>query len=133
MNNTIIQWNCRGLKANYNEMALLLHTHSPAVTCLQETFLKQTNTVNFTKYSIYNHINHNNEKASGGSSVVVDNRAPHRSIPLNTSLQAVAVNVTLHRPITICSIYIPPRSDQNHAELFFCWVISMHITSFGAV
>ena len=39
---TIIQWNCRGLRANYNEILILMSLFSPSVICLQETFLKQS-------------------------------------------------------------------------------------------
>ena len=41
MKNTIIQWNCRGLRANYDELQLLLNDYDPAVVCLQETYLKE--------------------------------------------------------------------------------------------
>ena len=30
MKNTIIQWNCRGLRANYDELQLLLNDYDPA-------------------------------------------------------------------------------------------------------
>ena len=36
----IIQWNCRGLKPNYNEVSLLNSEYNPSVFCFQETFLK---------------------------------------------------------------------------------------------
>ena len=36
----IIQWNCRGLKHNYNEVFLLISEYNPPVFCFQETFLK---------------------------------------------------------------------------------------------
>ena len=36
---SIIQWNCRGLRANYNEILILMSLFSPSVICLQETFL----------------------------------------------------------------------------------------------
>ena len=36
----IIQWNCRGLKPNYNEESLLISEYNPSVFCFQETFLK---------------------------------------------------------------------------------------------
>ena len=39
MANKLIQWNCRGLKANFNELLLLLTGLCPII-CLQETFLK---------------------------------------------------------------------------------------------
>ena len=113
MENTILQWNCRGLKPNYDEILLLLNTHNPAVLSLQETFLKTSDNISLKNYSIYNYIFENADKASGGASVVVNNNVLHSQIQLDTELQAVAVSVTLHRVITICSIYIPPRSAVN--------------------
>ena len=67
---SIIQWNCRGLKANYNQILILTTLLSPTVFCLQETFLKNTD-INFKNYSLYNHIATENQKASGGSSIHV--------------------------------------------------------------
>ena len=52
-------------------------------------------------------------RAAVGVSIFVNNTAPHSYIPLNTNLQAVAVSVTLHRVITLCSIYIPPSSIRG--------------------
>ena len=87
MQNRIRKWNCRGLKANYEETLLLLKDYEPAALCLQETHLKAT---------------HN---------------APHSHLPLHTSLQAVAVSITLHRVITLYSIYIPPNSRLSPKDL----------------
>jgi len=117
MKNTIIQWNCRGLKANYHDIHLLLNEHDPAVVCLQETFLKDTDNIHLKNYSLFNTYFQNADRASGGVSVIVNNRAPHSIIPLNTNLQAIAVSVTLHRVITFCSIYIPPNSNLIPNEL----------------
>lgn len=117
MTNTLLQWNCRGLKPNYNEILLLLNTHNPAVMCLQETFLKQSDNITLKNYSMFNHIVDNADKATGGASIIVNNKVLHSEIPLNTELQAVAVSVTLHRVITICSIYIPPRSSVTTQAL----------------
>ena len=44
MGRKIIQWNCRGLKANINELLFL--TQCPSIICLQETFLKQNDNIN---------------------------------------------------------------------------------------
>ena len=54
MKNTIIQWNCRGLRANYDELQLLLNDYDPAVVCLQETYLKEPNNVTFRNYNLFN-------------------------------------------------------------------------------
>ena len=53
MNKTkIIQWNCRGFKANFNEIELLMQTHTPTVFALQETHLKESDNVNLKSYDI---------------------------------------------------------------------------------
>lgn len=119
MNNRcdIVQWNCRGLKPNYNEILLLLSQKSPSVMCLQETFLKESDNISFKNYSINNCIAPNANRACGGASIIVNNRVPHRVIKLSSNLQAVAVSVTLHKVITICSVYIPPCSKPTLTEL----------------
>ena len=90
---SILQWNCRGLKANYNKILILTTLLSPTVFCLQETFLKTTDNINFKNYSLYNHIATENQKVSGGSSILVKSNIPQ--IDINSNLQAVAVNVTV--------------------------------------
>ena len=110
MKNTIIQWNCRGLKANFNEILPLLTAFNPSIVCLQETFLKENDHTTFKDYTLYSHICKTGERASGGSTIMVDSRLPHSQTPLNTNMQAVAVRVPLHRVITVCSVYIPPIS-----------------------
>ena len=37
----------------------------------------------------------------GGGSILVKDGTPHQQITLNTNLQAVAVNINCHRPMTI--------------------------------
>ena len=37
----IVQWNCRGLKPNYNEVLLLLSEYEPSIFCFQDIFFKQ--------------------------------------------------------------------------------------------
>ena len=39
MDNNIIQWNCRGLRANFTDLRLLCDKYNPIVCCLQETML----------------------------------------------------------------------------------------------
>jgi ribonuclease HI len=115
--NSIIQWNCRGLKANFDEVSLLLSQHNPIAFCLQETFLKENDDISFKHYNIYNKIFTGGEKASGGVSVIINNRVPHRALTLETNLQAVAVSVTLHKTITVCSLYLPPNTIINKTDL----------------
>ena len=118
MKKRIIQWNCRGLKANYEETLLLLKDYEPSALCLQETHLKDTDTISIRNYTAFHTFSANNERAVGGVSIfIINNNAPHSHIPLNTNLQAVAVSIPIHRVITLCSNYIPPRSRLSPKDL----------------
>ena len=66
---------------------------------------------------MYNHIHQSCDRASGGSSIVISNSVPQSLIPLNTNLQAVAVKVTLHKTIHVCSLYFTPGDRFNIADL----------------
>ena len=113
----IVHWNCRGLKPNYNEILLLLSLLKPSVFCLQETFLKQEDNINFKGFNLYNYIYTAGQKPSGGSSILVHSSYPQREIKLSTDLQAVAVSVSLEKEITICSLYIPPNFTLHSHHL----------------
>ena len=66
MNNTILQWNCRSIKANFEELNLLINEKKPVAVCLQETFLKDTDKLSLKHHSSYFKNSSGNDKASGG-------------------------------------------------------------------
>ena len=49
----IMQWNCRGLKPNYNEVSLLKSEYNPSVFCFQETFLQPDDNISLKGFNIY--------------------------------------------------------------------------------
>ena len=116
MDNNIIQWNIRESRVNYSELLLLMTKYCPAIICLQETHLKSNNTINRNHVS-YNYIKHPAYKPCGSSSVIINDNIPHSEIKLNTNLQAAAISSTLHKTITVCSIYIPPNEEIKESEL----------------
>ena len=74
----------------------------------KKLFLKDSDKFTLKCHSCYfKHFN-DNDKASGGVAVIVNNSTPHHSLQLNTTLQAIAVSISLHKIITLCSIYLPP-------------------------
>ena len=97
MAQNFIQWNCRGLKSNYEEISLLINDNNPVANCLQETFLKDSDTCSFRYHSIYNKIFKEGDKAQGGVTVIVNNNIPHIQIPVNSTLQAVVVRLSLKK------------------------------------
>ena len=101
---SIVQWKCRGLRPNFNEILLLLQ-NDPVAICLQESLLTASDNVTFRGYEIFNSFGPLDPKVSGGVSIVINERVPHSLVPLNTNLQAVAIKTTVHNNITICSLY----------------------------
>ena len=50
------------------------------------------------------------EDPHGGVSIIINKSIHHSNVPLDTDLQAIAIRATFEREITICNIYIPPRT-----------------------
>ena len=67
----IIQWNCRGLKPNYNEVSLLISEYNPSVFCFQETFLKPDDNISLRGFNVYNYVHTDCLRPSGGASIFV--------------------------------------------------------------
>ena len=106
MTNSVIQWNCHGLRPNFDELSILIVKHNPLAVCLQETFPKDTDNITRKCQETEN-------RPSGGVSILVNENVPQNIVTLNTNLQAVAIKVTAHKTITLCSVYLPPRNNFN--------------------
>ena len=48
---------------------------------------------------------------------MVKREYPQSYIKLNTTLQAVAVRVTINKPVTICCVYLPPKDKVRYNQL----------------
>ena len=92
----IIQWNCRGLKINFLELSLLVQSFLPVAFCLQETHLKENDKIALKGYSMYSTYAKQEERAAGGSTILVRDNILHSHVDLDTDLQAVAVRISLH-------------------------------------
>ena len=75
--NYIIQWNCRGLRSNREDIELLISKYSPAAICLQETMLKRDQIQTFKHYSAYYE---NSINGHGGVCVLVKNNFIHSQV-----------------------------------------------------
>ena len=113
----IIQWNIRGIEANRQDLDILVLTQNPSIICLQETLLNSDLSYKF--FQTYNALGNLDEygRGHGGTSILVKNDVIQSEIQLDTKLQAVAVRVTLFKAITVCSVYIPPSSSIEIADL----------------
>src|SRR5215469_6704624 len=114
---TIVQWNCRGLRANKDELQILDNQLRPAVFCLQETQLNDQHPYNLKGFTSYSHNTNTGDRAHGGTMIMVANAIPHQPIPIISNLQAIAIRLTMHKLITVCSIYIPPNASLDQVDL----------------
>ena len=118
-NKSIIQWNCRGFRPNFEEIKNLISNFRPYILALQETHFKEADNVNIRGFDHYfkTCMSEVDGRATGGCSIFIKKGIPHEVLELDTELQAVAVKVSLHRTITVCNVYIPPRFNVAQTDL----------------
>ena len=115
---SIIQWNCRGLRHKLDEIKLIIKDYNPIAFCLQETYLKENEDIQINNYTCYKFSPPIlNDKVSGGVCILVRNDIPHSEIQLQTPLQSIAIQIAMKKQITLCSIYLPPNSRINPRDL----------------
>ena len=90
MTNSVIQWNCRGLRPNFDELSLLIVKHNPLAVWLQETFLKDTDNITVRGFN-----QETENRASGGVSILVNENVSQSIGTLNTNIQAVPLKSQL--------------------------------------
>ena len=115
--NKIIQWNIGGARFNYCVLLILITKYCPAIICPQETHLKNNTSINMKNYDSYNHIKQYTDRPCGGSSIIIHNKITHSEITQNTKMQTVAISATLHKTITVSSVYIPENEEPKELEL----------------
>ena len=118
-NKSIIQWNCRGFRPNFEEIKNLISNFRPYILALQETHFKDSDNVNIRGFDHYfkTCMSEVDGRATGGCSIFVKKGIPHEVLELDTELQAVAVKVSLHKTITVCNVYIPPCFNVAQSDL----------------
>ena len=112
-----ISWNCRGFKNKRHEIRELISDHRPLCLALQETYLKIDDTATVRGYRSFRKDFNLASRATGGIAILVSNNFPHNPIPLNTTLQALAVQIHIRQLITVCTIYLPPNDNFHQHDL----------------
>ena len=113
--NYIIQWNCRGLRSNREDIELLISKYSPAAICLQETLLTPHQTQTFKHYSAYYK---SGIHGHGGVCILVKDKFIHSQVQFQADLQAVAVCIMIDdKTYTVASVYVPPSGTLNELAI----------------
>ena len=115
---SLLQWNCRGLRTSAAELQLLVRQRRPLAISIQESKLSPDCSFSMKGFSIFRRDLAASTIAHGGVLLAVHHSVPVRELPLTTALQAVAARLCfMHREITICSIYCPPGAALPVSEL----------------
>ena len=113
----IIQWNCRGTKANLEEIELIISTFDPIAICLQETYVKPNDNFSIKGYTHSHYYKEGVSRAHGGTSIYVRDNVPSSNLNVVSNLQITTRRITLHKTITLCNIYIPPNEAITPEDL----------------
>ena len=113
----IIQWNCRGLAANRQELELLAQKYNAPVICLQETNLKDDQ-MTLKGYVVYQKSGTIDDMdRAHGVPIFIKSNLPQSFVDVTSPLEAIVVKVTLHTTITFCNLYIPPSTALHLPDL----------------
>ena len=97
----ILQWNIRGIRANWEELALLVEETQPIIVCLQETMIGERTCPCPTGYNTLHTPPPTEGGHQGGSAIFSRQDVPYTTITLTTTLQAVAVRIHMERTYTV--------------------------------
>lgn len=116
---SVIQWNLRGINSNRDELKNFVKVHGSEIILLQETKLKGRDTVGIAGFKTFcrNARCERNQIAHGGVAILVKECLNPTRIPLDTRLQAIAVEVELRSPTVFCSLYMQENDRVSKREL----------------
>ncbi|GBO37413.1 putative RNA-directed DNA polymerase from transposon X-element, partial [Araneus ventricosus] len=113
----LLSWNCHGFRTHIDDIKNIINKYLPICIALQETYLTPEKDPKIKNYSIQRKDNIQNGRAVGGVALLYSQRFSSRPLALDTTLQAVAIQIDIKMLLTICAIYIPPNLTINQNEL----------------
>jgi exonuclease III len=114
---TLINWNCNGIWAHYEDLQALLRKHDPLICTIQEPNLRPDHKFTLRPFKLYHKAAPPSTRVHGGALLAVHQRAMSEQVPLQTPLQAIAAKILLKPQITICSIYLPPSEAISRPDM----------------
>nr|CAH7737670.1 unnamed protein product [Callosobruchus chinensis] len=124
----ILQWNCNGISAKYDELRRLLGETSPFCIALQETHLRPSDNFSLRGYNIFRKDVIPNQRAHGGVATFLKDNLPEQEMYSNRTTITRPMAVRLHETLsdldtslpriqTVVPRDIPPRSQVKLLEV----------------
>lgn len=117
MSINIIQWNINGFVKKLNDIKIIIQNHNPTIICLRETNLNDNFTPNINNFNIYTTNRTDCLRASGGVAILARSEYPSSRVPVQSTLEVVAISIQLETKITLCNIYIPNQKKFDASEI----------------
>lgn len=112
----ILQWNIRGMCANFEELKILLSSNKVPLAALQECKTAASNSAP-RGYSLLS-----GNSPNGEAALLVNNELACTEIELNTQFSAAAATICLGKTFTVCSLYL--HKDHNVTKRAFTELIN---------
>jgi hypothetical protein len=87
------------------------------ILCLQETNLNNTYIPSIKNFNVYTINRTAYNRASGGVAILARSDYPSSHIPIQSSLEVVAISLQLECSITICNINIPNQKQFKSSDI----------------
>ncbi|GBM78940.1 hypothetical protein AVEN_123664-1, partial [Araneus ventricosus] len=113
----LTSWNCHGLRAHIDDLKSIINKYQPVCIGLQETYLAPGADIKITNYNIIRKDNIHSSHATGGVALMFLQSFPCKPVHLNTTIQAVAIQIHVGMLLTICTIYLPPNQTIYQRDL----------------
>ncbi|GFU61257.1 RNA-directed DNA polymerase from mobile element jockey [Trichonephila clavipes] len=105
------------------EFKIFLEKYAPDLILIQETHLRPKYNINIPNYICYRNDRDTGERARGGTLILIRRNFPHYNLPTPPLQHIEATIVVLtppnFNPISIASVYVPPKSDERLFTLDF--------------
>ena len=113
---TLLNWNIQGIRAKHQELSSILSERQVSVACLQETILGDANWQPGKRYKIEKSPHIGGEQ-NRGVAIMLHSSLQYSRVPLNTTLEAVAVKILSNKQYTICSLYLSRNANIDKEEV----------------
>ena len=113
---SVLQWNCQGYSAKYEDLRVLLYNHHPTVAMLQETMLGDRMPRAPAGYTLYT-TDDDRAVPGEGLACLIKNGTPCKQLQIQTEYPNIVFQVRMSRLYTICNLYLPHQSQVTSNEL----------------
>ncbi|GFW08266.1 putative RNA-directed DNA polymerase from transposon X-element [Trichonephila clavipes] len=114
----LCSWNANGILNKNMEFKIFVEKYCPDLILMQETHLRSKHNINIPNYICYRNDRNTDENAYGGTLILIRRNIPHYNLPTPPTPAHGGYDRSSHpppnfNPISIISVYIPPRSDDR--------------------